>query len=83
MQDNHHCVAGPEMFTETGTKAGTRNMTGPGPRPGSEIRQDRDQLWDWDWDCNRDRDHGQEWDKDKAMRKKLIKNAFTIMKLQQ
>ena len=28
-----HCVMGPEILTGTGTKVGTRNMTGPGPGP--------------------------------------------------
>ena len=61
-----HCVTGPEILTGTGTKAGNRNMTGPGPvlRPGSEIRQDRDRdqepglvlVWDW----YRDRGHDQQ-----------------------
>ena len=42
----------------TGTKAGTKNMTGPGLRPGPEIWRDRDRdqgpgpvlVRDWDQD---------------------------------
>ena len=64
----NHCVKGPKMLTGngTGTKAGTKNMTGPGLRPGPEIWRDRDRdqgpgpvlVRD------RDRDHGQEQDND-------------------
>ena len=58
-----HCVTGPKMLT--GTKAGTRNITGPEVRPEPEIRGDQAQgpgpalVQDQDWDQN----HDQEWDK--------------------
>ena len=44
--------------TGTGTKAGTRNMMGPGT--GQGLVQDRD--WDQDRDRIWDRDHDKEWD---------------------
>ena len=35
---SYHCVTGPEIFTGTGTKAGTRNMMGTGPEPKTGTR---------------------------------------------